>query len=176
MDPQAIPPAWPPKAESMLVDDAVYEYQAVPLTSIALVTDRVVKIDFDQVASVHSIRKMNEARDVLLGVLNEWLSNGSGVPEVDWKSRLKALEFQEMVRARDELVKRLPRYTCRVCPDFEEHVCVPFFYSMMSFSADVIETVSNTTRREGPASEHRGAQDGHLGSESGAHPRLRAAC
>ncbi|EKM61427.1 uncharacterized protein PHACADRAFT_156677 [Phanerochaete carnosa HHB-10118-sp] len=121
VDAQAIPPTWPPKAESMLVDKATYEYNTVSLNSIALVTDRVVKIDFEQVATVRRITKMNEARDVLLSVIHEWIASGNGVPEVDWKARLKAFEFQETVRARDELVKRLPGYTCRECPDFEHH-------------------------------------------------------
>lgn len=121
IDAQAIPPTWPPRAESMIVDEPTYEYRAVPLTSIALVADRIVKIDLEQIINVHRITKMNEARDALLSVVHEWVAAGTGIPEVDWKARLKALEFQEMVRSRDELLKRLPGYTCRECPTFEHH-------------------------------------------------------
>ncbi|GJE86219.1 antiviral helicase [Phanerochaete sordida] len=121
IDAQAIPPTWPPKPEAMLVDDPQYEYSAVPLTSIACVADRVLKLDLDQIVTVHRMTKLYETRDTLLGVLHDWIAAGAGVPEVDWAARLRALEFQEMVRARAELVRRLPGYACRACPDFEHH-------------------------------------------------------
>lgn len=44
VDSQAIPPQWPPTPESLRVDDGVYELRAVPLTSITLVTNKVVKV------------------------------------------------------------------------------------------------------------------------------------
>jgi antiviral helicase SKI2 len=43
IDSQAVMPMWPLQAESLLVDDGVYELRIVPTTSISLISDRVVK-------------------------------------------------------------------------------------------------------------------------------------
>ena len=44
IEPQAVPPRWPPTPESLAVNDGVYEMTAVPLTSISLVTGRTLKV------------------------------------------------------------------------------------------------------------------------------------
>jgi antiviral helicase SKI2 len=44
VDAQAVPPQWPPTPESLLVDQGVYELVAVPLSSIALFTNRTIKV------------------------------------------------------------------------------------------------------------------------------------
>lgn len=44
IDAQAIAPIWPPKPESLLIDNGVYDVRPVPLNSIAMVTDRVLKV------------------------------------------------------------------------------------------------------------------------------------
>ena len=67
------------------------------------------------------ISYMNKTIEMMHSVLAQWLSAGH-VPEVDWKSRVKTLEFQEMVRARDLLIESLGSFTCTGCPDFAEHV------------------------------------------------------
>ncbi len=41
-----VPPFWPLNPDSLVVDDGVYELRAVPLTSIVLVADRMVKVRF----------------------------------------------------------------------------------------------------------------------------------
>lgn len=43
-DEQAVPPQWPPSAHNLVVDDGVYELTVVPVTSIALVTSRMLKV------------------------------------------------------------------------------------------------------------------------------------
>lgn len=44
IDPQAVPPRWPPSAESLVVKDGTYELTAVPLTSITYVTNKTLKV------------------------------------------------------------------------------------------------------------------------------------
>lgn len=39
-----LPPVWPVDPASLVVDDPAYEPVAVPLSSIAMVTDRVLKV------------------------------------------------------------------------------------------------------------------------------------
>jgi len=44
VDMQSIPPLWPPPAQGVVVEDGVYEAALVPVTSIALVTSRIIKV------------------------------------------------------------------------------------------------------------------------------------
>ena len=46
IDPQAIPPHWPPTPESLIVNDGIYELRKVPLTSIVLVTNKTIKVKY----------------------------------------------------------------------------------------------------------------------------------
>ncbi|KAI0778677.1 antiviral helicase [Trametes elegans] len=117
-DAQGVPPRWPPRPEALIVDEPTYELVAVPLTSIALVSDRTIKVPY-WLVDTPRISKMNNTIRMLQEVLGEWLQADS-VPEVDW-SKLRALEFQETLRARDALVPRLNQFACTSCPQFEEH-------------------------------------------------------
>jgi len=53
IDPQAIPPRWPPMPESLIVNDGVYELRRVPLTSIVLVTNKAIKVKIFLFSCVH---------------------------------------------------------------------------------------------------------------------------
>ena len=44
IDIQPVPPLWPPPAQGVAVNDGVYEGATVPVTSIALVTSRTIKV------------------------------------------------------------------------------------------------------------------------------------
>jgi hypothetical protein len=44
VDAQAVPPQWPPLAKTLVVEDGKYELTVVPVTSIALVTGRTLKV------------------------------------------------------------------------------------------------------------------------------------
>jgi antiviral helicase SKI2 len=46
VDSQAVPPRWPPSAQSLVVEDGVYERTIVPVTSITFVTNRTLKVTF----------------------------------------------------------------------------------------------------------------------------------
>ena len=46
IDIQSVPPLWPPPAQGVVVNDGVYEGATVPVTSIALVTSRTIKVMF----------------------------------------------------------------------------------------------------------------------------------
>ncbi len=64
---------------------------------------------------------MNNAIRLLQELLDEWLLSGK-LPEVDWKSRTRVLQLQELLRARDGLLQQISTYVCRQCPDFHDHV------------------------------------------------------
>lgn len=68
------------------------------------------------------IKHMNQAVHTLKVLLQYWKAAGDVIPEVDWSGKMKSLEFQETLRARNELVARLPSYGCTLCKDFEQHV------------------------------------------------------
>ncbi|KAI0334446.1 antiviral helicase [Cubamyces sp. BRFM 1775] len=135
VDGQAIPPRWPPRPESLLVDEPIYDLTPVPLTSIAMVSSRSVKVETDLIVVGHRISSMNAAIRLLRDVLGEWLQAGS-IPEVDW-GRLRSLEFQELLRARNELVPRLDRFACTSCPSFDDHYT--FMHGKKVLQANIAE-------------------------------------
>jgi antiviral helicase SKI2 len=48
------------------------------------------------------------------------------MPEVEW-SRIRTIEFQDMIKQRYTLSDRLVRLTCQNCPDFDDHVSEMFW-------------------------------------------------
>jgi len=62
---------------------------------------------------------MKDVITLLQTFVQEW-STAATIPEVDW-SRLRALEFQELLRSRDSVVEKL-RKRHQLCPCFPEHV------------------------------------------------------
>lgn len=44
IDSQVVPPKWPLQPQTLMVERGVYELIAVPLTSIAVVTSRTLKV------------------------------------------------------------------------------------------------------------------------------------
>ena len=64
---------------------------------------------------------MNNAVSSLNDIAREWEKAGS-IPEVDW-NRVRALEFQEVLRKRNELAQGLKGKACLLCGNFKDHVC-----------------------------------------------------
>lgn len=56
-----------------------------------------------------------------LALLYEDITSGPELPEVEW-TRLRAIEFQDLLRQRIGLYDRLIKLNCVSCPDFEDHV------------------------------------------------------
>lgn len=67
------------------------------------------------------ISVMTGAIQLLAKLLTNWapLEN---IPELNWKGVMRSLDFQELLGERDELVQRLPRFSCTSCPQFNDHV------------------------------------------------------
>ena len=74
----------------------------------------------DNIVERHLISRMLESIAAIQTLVNEWLAIGT-VPENDW-SRMRALDFQEILRSRDTLIERSRNRLCKVCGDFEQHV------------------------------------------------------
>lgn len=49
------------------------------------------------------------------------LKQSETLPEVEW-TRMRQLDFQEALKARNNLAERLKSMSCRLCADFSEHV------------------------------------------------------
>ncbi|KAI0673626.1 antiviral helicase [Trametes maxima] len=135
VDAQSVPPSWPPRTEVLRIDNPTYELKAVPLASIALISNRTIKAEADYIVDAHRKSHMNAAIGALKDVLNGWLKLDS-IPEVDW-SRLRALEFQELLRARNELVPRMNSFACTACPNFEQHYA--YVHSKKMLEANIAE-------------------------------------
>lgn len=56
-----------------------------------------------------------------LAILHEELSALPALPEIEW-TRMRAIEFQDVLKQRLLLNDRVARLTCVKCPDFDDHV------------------------------------------------------
>jgi len=132
---QAVPPQWPPAAQSLVVEDGVYEVCPVPMTSIALVTSRTLKVDIDAIIERHLMSPMNDVVAQLGALANEW-ANNNHIPEVDW-ARMRLLEFQDLLSRRNTLVKRVEGSACVLCEEFEPHVCSTTLFGSLALNVHV---------------------------------------
>ncbi|KIY51126.1 ATP-dependent RNA helicase [Fistulina hepatica ATCC 64428] len=119
-DQEPLPPVWPIKVTSVVVEDADYDLKAVPLSAITLVTSRTIKVDQDRIVERHSFAPMRSALASLSTLIDSWATSEDVVPEVDW-SRIRNMDFQETLRARNKISRTLDSYVCLTCDDFEKH-------------------------------------------------------
>ncbi|KZT41620.1 ATP-dependent RNA helicase [Sistotremastrum suecicum HHB10207 ss-3] len=122
VDPQAVPPLPTIDPTKLVVEDAVYELRAVPITSVLTVSNRTIKVDVDAIAERHRISFMNEAIRHLQAVVREWIDEGS-VPEFDF-GKIKAFEFQAALQKRGVHVQSLAQNACLLCESFQEHYSI----------------------------------------------------
>ncbi|EIN14380.1 antiviral helicase [Punctularia strigosozonata HHB-11173 SS5] len=122
IDSQMVAPRWDFQPESLLVQDGQYELSVIPVTSIAMVTDRILKVDADAIATIHKIAPMRDAAVSLASVVEEWITGGC-IPEAEWV-KMRSLEFQELLRSRDVIAQRLSGRACTLCADFEKHYSI----------------------------------------------------
>lgn len=117
----SVPPQWIVDPRNLIVDERTYDVKAVPLSSIIRVCNRMVKVDVEMIIDRQRISVMNEVVEQLNEIAQEWSNNSIlTVPEVDW-SKIKQLEFQENLRTRNALEKRLEGKGCVLCEDFRDH-------------------------------------------------------
>ncbi|KAH7922845.1 ATP-dependent RNA helicase [Leucogyrophana mollusca] len=121
-DEHGVPPQWPPSPASLSVENGTYEVTTVPLTSISLVTNRTIKVDASRIIDDHRKSLILETANSLESLVRDWAST-STLPEVDW-SRMRTLDFQETLRARNELVQRRASSSCVLCDDFNNHYLI----------------------------------------------------
>ncbi|KIL00999.1 hypothetical protein PAXRUDRAFT_762342 [Paxillus rubicundulus Ve08.2h10] len=114
-----VPPIWPPRPELLKPDQATYEVTSVYLSSISLITNRTVKVDASGIVDSHRKIPILEAMAALETAVADWIAAGR-VPEVDW-GRMRTLEFQEALRARNDISKGLQGYECNLCEHFSDH-------------------------------------------------------
>ena len=79
-----------------------------------------MQVEVDAIVDRHLISRMRDAIAQLGALIEEW-SSAPEIPEIDW-SRMRALEFQEILRERTRLVERSRDSVCLHCPDFGRHV------------------------------------------------------
>jgi antiviral helicase SKI2 len=102
------------KARVADVRHAFYSNSADLLAYSALQVDVTAIVDRqEESSSMETIASLDEIRQQLVSL--------PIIPEVEW-SRMRSLEFQEALRRRDNLAKRLTKLGCRLCDEFSEHV------------------------------------------------------
>jgi len=123
VDLEAIAPHWPPLPTELDGVLDTYDLKTVPLTSFAMVTSQAIKVEHEMILYGHRISHMKNAVNQLKDLQDKWMNSGS-IPEVDWDSRMRSLDFQEHLRRRNDLVVRLPQYECNLCEHFANHYTV----------------------------------------------------
>jgi antiviral helicase SKI2 len=83
-------------------------------------------VDTDFKVDVNAVldKSYPEAIDSTLASLKDIydsLKQSETLPEVEW-TRMRQLDFQEALKARNKLAERLQSMSCRLCADFAEHV------------------------------------------------------
>lgn len=86
------------------------------------------QVDVDSIVERHLITPMREAVKSLDVMVQEWHAAGA-VAEVDW-SRMRSLDFQEVLKTRNEIAGRLQKYACTLCSEFEHHVRFVFLTNL----------------------------------------------
>ncbi|KAJ7597378.1 antiviral helicase [Mycena floridula] len=117
---RTVPPLWPPSPQSLRVSSGTYKMTKVSLKSISFVTERTVQVD--AIVDRHLISRMKEGVSLLSALIEEW-STAVSLPEADW-SRLRTLEFQELIQTRTTLSDRQKSRACILCEDFSRHYSV----------------------------------------------------
>ncbi|KZV82840.1 ATP-dependent RNA helicase [Exidia glandulosa HHB12029] len=120
VDPLAVPPRWPPNPKVLLAQDGQYDFSTVPVTNIWMVTNRVIKVDADSIVDRGKVSAVNDAVRQLREVSAEWTAAGDTIPEVDW-SKIRALDFQDVLHSRNALAASLQNKSCLLCGDFDAH-------------------------------------------------------
>ncbi|OCF39629.1 antiviral helicase SKI2 [Kwoniella heveanensis CBS 569] len=118
-----VPPRWPPVLPKGSFPNPTWEIATIDTTSFAFVTDSLLKkIDCTGIADKRSKESIDKALHDLT-VLHEELSSLPELPEVDW-SRIRAIEFIDVLKQRDLTHDRLVKLGCQNCEDFADHYAI----------------------------------------------------
>jgi antiviral helicase SKI2 len=133
-----VSPRWPPPKQVVVAENAVYEVAAIPMSSIALVTNQTIKvrdsiatqvvpgslrapkIDVNAMLERRLISALKTACSLLENLYREWEALPHP-PEAEWP-RMRSLEFQEALREHDVLVRNLDTFTCMNDSEFDAKV------------------------------------------------------
>jgi len=148
---EPFPPRWIRYIDAP-VDGGTYELVEVSLKSVYMITNKTIKVslkmalgecfillranvrqvEVSKIVDQHRISTMQEAVGELVPFARLWAqpsgeeATNKGIEEADW-SRIKLIDFQDCLRERESVSRRLERMTCVECVDFYEHVSLVVF-------------------------------------------------
>jgi antiviral helicase SKI2 len=94
-----------------------YQVESIAFTSIAFVTATQIKINADEYVTIRKNSDMESLADKLYNIASDLNWN---LQECDW-SKIRDLDFQECYREKTELLRQLPSFHCRNCPELLYH-------------------------------------------------------
>ncbi|KAG0168825.1 hypothetical protein DFQ28_000374 [Apophysomyces sp. BC1034] len=126
---------------NMSVDNRA-ENVIVAASDILFVTRSSIKMDVDVVMADQDSMEMTRIKQELETFGMD--AKKGGLVEFDW-SKIKDIEFQEMLRAKTNLFKRLrTNYQCTKCPDMNEHYALVHAHKRLSSQIDLLKmTISD---------------------------------
>ncbi|SPO20957.1 probable SKI2 - antiviral protein and putative helicase [Ustilago trichophora] len=133
------PPLWPPRITPVEEKELVYDLREVPLSSISLVTDQSIKLDVPLITA-HRISAMNRALDLLVPLHTTYSTSASedAIREAEW-SKLRRLDFQEALRARDSYARKtLQHLSLLTSPEFSSDYAMVARYKTLTLELEKV--------------------------------------
>ncbi|OAC97582.1 hypothetical protein MUCCIDRAFT_45570 [Mucor lusitanicus CBS 277.49] len=125
--------------------DGKTDIVTVGAPDILLVTRVSLKADVDSImAGTDAVETMRVRQELESFGQDAQKGGGGGVVEFDW-SKIKDMEFQEMLRSKARLMKRLrTEFQCTKCPELDEHYGLIHDHKRLSSQIDMLKmTISD---------------------------------
>ncbi|KAI5454433.1 Antiviral helicase ski2 [Naganishia albida] len=113
------PPRWRVSLDENPLVEPTWEIVTVATSSINLVVNRVEKVDVNAVLDKCNPEAIESTLSSIKKIYDS-LKQSETLPEVEW-TRMRQLDFQEALKARNNLAERLKSMSCSLCADFSEH-------------------------------------------------------
>jgi hypothetical protein len=107
------------------VPDPGFVIDVIDSSCMSLVLDRVIKVDTVKIIDNRNKAACTALQDMLVTLSDELANlppNELKDEEVEWRARMKAVEFRIVLAERNGLWERLGKMTCLDCEHFDEHV------------------------------------------------------
>lgn len=119
-DMEGQPPIWPPSLADYVAEGLKYDLRIVPMSSIALVTSIVQKVDPGRIVDGISKSAMTAALEGAPDIIDQ-LRADILAKEAEL-AKIRSMEFVELLQERRSLLKQREAVDISAIPDFEEQV------------------------------------------------------
>ncbi|ORX54475.1 antiviral helicase [Hesseltinella vesiculosa] len=123
-------------------DASKTEIITITTNDIMLVTKTLLKADVEHLLSEQNAMEMTRAKQELEAFIQNFQKGD--IQEFDWQ-KIKDIEFQEMLRSKTSIYKRLrSEFQCTKCPDLDDHYALMHAHKHLSGQIEMLKlTISD---------------------------------